>query len=1461
MADQGEVTGDVPPTPIQRWFFAQETGRPEHWNQAWMLAPGEPLDLALLGGAVDALQRHHDALRLRFRRDADGGWRQWNAPSGDPAPVERVDLAGLGGEALTDALAAAADRAQASLDLAAGPAFRVVLLDPGAEGQRLLFCAHHLVVDGVSWRVLLEDLATAYRQLRRGGPVRLPPKTTSYRAWAERLAEHAASGAVDAEAGYWRGVASVPADPLPRDLDGDNPEGGAHVVTVTLTEDETRSLLTEVPPVYRTQANDVLLAALARTLGEWTGADSVLVDVEGHGREPLFADVDLSRTVGWFTSVFPVRLDAGPAADAGELLKRTKERLREVPGRGIGYGILRHLAGAEGVAVDPEVSFDYRGRLDAASGADALLRPAAEPAGATRHPGARRRYLLDVVAAVAGGRLRVRWYHGAAVHRRETVEALAERYAAALREMVAHCRLSEAGGCTPSDFPLAGLDAGALDALAAAVGAGPGGRELEDVYPLTAMQQAMLLHSEASPGSYFEQFVYPLRGELDPALFRRAWERVVARHAVLRTAFVREGLAEPLQAVLRRAEPPFEVVDLRGVPEAGGPAGLDALLRADRERGFDTARAPLLRVALLRRADDAWEMAWSFHHAVLDGWSAARVAGEVAAVYRALAAGRDAALPDPRPFRDFVEWTRRRDPADAEAFWRRELDGFAAPTPLGADRPAGAEPPGETADVRTALPPGVVDALRALARERRLTLNTLVQAAWALVLARRAGAGDVVFGATVSGRPAELPGVEERVGLFINTLPVRVRLPDDLPVARWLERIQERQAETRRFEQTPLVEIRGWSALPRGAPLFESLLVFENYPADPALASGEGGPAFGRGRSVERTGVPLTVIARPGDGLSLGLAFDPARFDAATAERILGGLAGTLASIASAPERPLGGLAPPDGAAAVPPPMEWATDREALLAAERKRRQDTERALRGILAEVLGRATDAPGGDFLALGGDSLAAVRLAARVRSRFGVELPLRAVFDARSVAELAERVGAPRSAPAATAAPPPAGAAGEGLPLSRAQERHWRRHRASGGRAADVVPAVVRLSGPLDVDALRRSVEEVARRHETLRTVFRETEDGPVQRVLDAAGLDLAAEDAAGARLQARMREEVRRPLDLERGPVFRAALFRAAPSEHVLLLVIHAAAADGPSVGILQSELRALYGAFSRGTPPPLPDPPARYADVAARERRRGPPGVPEAPPVLRPAAVHASTLPAGLADAVHGLARAERATPAMVLLAALHLHLARSAAPGEAAVAVATDGCRRVELEGMVGPLADVLPVRTRVPGDAPFGALLARVRESLLDALSGPEPPDRAGEPLPEVAFTYRGDSRTAAEALGRRLLRAATRGGATEFGLSLEVAEAADGSLSCTWEYAVDARDAGAAAGLAEGWRELLERVVADPGTTLSELARRGGRPSGRRARTPPPRADRRTVDELLAELEDAPDDDLLPA
>jgi non-ribosomal peptide synthase protein (TIGR01720 family) len=472
-AEQGEVTGEAPLTPVQRWFLEQELPEPHHWNQALLLEVAQPVDPAVLKRAVGELLRHHDALRLRFRRDGDGAWRQEGVPFDGDVPFDHVDQASTPAAQRQAEVERAAARAQAGLGLERGPLLQAVYFSRGPGAGRLLLAVHHLAVDGVSWGVLVEDLERACAQLARGEPARFPAKTTSFRQWAERLAEHARTPAAETEMEHWLAAGHAPAAPIPVDLPGgENTEAHARVAAVALTEEETHALVHEVPAAYRTQTGDVLLAALARTLGAWTGERAVRVELEGHGREPLFEDVDLSRTVGWFTSVFPVALDAGDGASPGDALKAVKEQLRAVPGKGIGYGILRYLGRDEtrealAAAPSPEVSFNYLGQLDALLPGAALFRPVDEPMGAAHAASAPRRYLLEVNASIQGGRLHAGWTYSERVHRPATVEALAERWLASLRELIEHCRAPEAAVYTPSDFPEAELSQDELDDLVA----------------------------------------------------------------------------------------------------------------------------------------------------------------------------------------------------------------------------------------------------------------------------------------------------------------------------------------------------------------------------------------------------------------------------------------------------------------------------------------------------------------------------------------------------------------------------------------------------------------------------------------------------------------------------------------------------------------------------------------------------------------------------------------------------------------------------------------------------------------------------------------------------------------------------------------------------------------------------------------------------------------------------------
>ncbi|WP_420126753.1 amino acid adenylation domain-containing protein [Longimicrobium sp.] len=473
-ADQGAVTGELPLTPVQRWFFDQDQPEPHHWNLASLLETSQTLDPTVLEQAVAALMDHHDALRIRYARTADG-WAQRIAEPGGPAPFESIDLAALPADAREAAFAEHADRVQRSLALEHGPLVRFALAQMGGGRQRLLIAAHHLVVDAVSLSFLFPDLERAYGQIARGEPVALPAKTTSFKRWAERLAEHAASPAVRAEAAYW--LAQGDAEPLPAHGAGGadtDTEAETGVVTVSLDEADTRALLHEVPPVYGTQINDVLLAGLARAFAAWTGRSALAVILEGHGREQLFADADVSRTAGWFTSFHPVRLQV--PEEPGAALMAVKEQLRAVPGKGIGYGLLRYLGDAEtrtalAALRAPEVSFNYLGQAGGAGDGDRLLAPAREgTVGVARSPRSRRPYPLAIDAVVEDGRLYVTWTYGTRVHDAGTVERLADDYLRALRELIAHCRDPQAGGYTPSDFALAGLDQEGLDALLSQIG-------------------------------------------------------------------------------------------------------------------------------------------------------------------------------------------------------------------------------------------------------------------------------------------------------------------------------------------------------------------------------------------------------------------------------------------------------------------------------------------------------------------------------------------------------------------------------------------------------------------------------------------------------------------------------------------------------------------------------------------------------------------------------------------------------------------------------------------------------------------------------------------------------------------------------------------------------------------------------------------------------------------------------
>ncbi|MEV7600679.1 non-ribosomal peptide synthase/polyketide synthase [Kitasatospora sp. NPDC089797] len=887
---------EAPLTPIQHWYLdGRRPGDPLRFTmtQRLELAPGT--DPAALRAAVLALLPAHPALRTGYRHDGTG-WRQEVRPPQPDGLFTHHPVAGLDDAALEAEVQHATDAAQRSLDPVEGRLLRALLFDAGPQrpGQ-LVLTAHHLAVDGVSWRILLADLETGYRTARSGAAVELPPEGTSYGRWAARLGRHTRSGALDGDAGYWTRTGAAPAE-LPAGRPGGNTQAGAATVTVTLDEATTEALLRGAPAAYRTQVNDVLLSALGRTLSRWCGRDTVLIGVEGHGREELLDGLDLSRTVGWFTAEFPLALRVDPAAGWHDTLRAVKEQLRAVPLRGLSHGALRHLlpdGPLTGAAV-PQIGFNYHGRVDTGGAADGLVRGPLPPAGRDTDPDEPRPYLLEVTGAVQDGRLELGWTYPTAIYPEATVRGLAEETRDALRELAEHCARPGAGGRTPSDFPLAGLDQPQLDRL---VG---DGHAVDDVLPLTPLQSGMLFHGLVdTDGAYVDRIAVRLAGVADPQALAAAWQRVADRTPALRSAVHWRGLPHPVHLVARHASLPVRHLDLRPATPPDLAAETERLLAEERATPLELTTAPLTRLTLAALPDDEVLLLWSTHHLILDGWSTGQLLTEVCEEYAALTGGPQAPRPVRRPFADFLDWLRGQDTAAAEAHWSAALAGFTARTPLPYDRrPAGAHRARSTAAVHRALDEPLSRRLRESAAAAGLTVNTVIEGAWALLLARHGGGEDVVFGTTVSGRPAELPGVETMIGLFINTVPTRVRLAPG-GVLPWLRELQDRQSEARRYDHLALTRIQALGELPAGEPLFDSMLVFENYPVDESAAARTGVRVVAV-RADDATTFPWCLRAHLGDRLGYDLAYDPALFDHRTARDAADRLALLLTGLADA---------------------------------------------------------------------------------------------------------------------------------------------------------------------------------------------------------------------------------------------------------------------------------------------------------------------------------------------------------------------------------------------------------------------------------------------------------------------------------------------------------------------------------------------------------------------------------
>ena len=869
-AEQQPVSGSQPLLPIHKHFF-QDPVDLHHFNQSVLLSLKGEHAPASLRAMLAQLYCRHDSLSIRYQQQ-DGQWQGTYSPDRDNHALAEqalavVDLRTSSEQDYRDYV----DRFQAGFDLADGVLFKAALIElpesmcDGPSSRRLLLVGHHLAVDGISWRVLLDDLAQLQQLSSQGETLDLPPKTASCQQWGEFLHAYADTEQVQGQRQFW--------------LDSFDRESvsfaklctkeGAEVSDVTeqlsfaLDESLTAQLLGDCHKPYRTTINELLLAALMLGVNRFSGEQVLRLDLEGHGRENLDESLDLSQTVGWFTALYPLQLVID-SDQPGHIINQIKTLYRAVPQKGIGFGLHQSGGCAEFAALaERELVFNYLGQFDQVD-ENPWFAMAPEYGGQSISSARRPWHGLTLTGVVSEGCFNLGLKCRQGQYDSAKLGVLMDDVQQALKEIIHHCQMVESAAHAPVDFPLATLSAADLADWQASYG------EIEDIYPATGMQQGLLFHSLLEAGSYITQFVLSF-DDVDVARLKQAWQAVLTRHGALRTVFAGLDSESPQQLVLPRVTLDWQEYDLSVLGEAEQGDSVEQLRLEIKREGFAAGQAPLMSLALVKLAERRHQLIWSHHHALIDGWCLPIIFDQLNACYRSLAGGTLPTLAEAPKYRDYAAWLGSRDMDEARAYWRQTLAGVDSKTPLPLAN-AGLE-----VDTDKGLQREVVSfsdeqtqQLVAFAKQARVTVNILVQAAWSLVLGKYACTGQVVFGATTSGRPPELDGVNNMVGLFINTVPVVCEVAMDKTVGSWLQGLHAEQQERERHSHVPLHEIQRLSQLSQD--LFDTLVIFENYPVN-VLGddSNEAGLPVSHMQSFDQTNYPITLTARLLDTLTVDM--------------------------------------------------------------------------------------------------------------------------------------------------------------------------------------------------------------------------------------------------------------------------------------------------------------------------------------------------------------------------------------------------------------------------------------------------------------------------------------------------------------------------------------------------------------------------------------------------------------
>jgi len=851
--NQSVVTGEVMLTPIQKSFLTSDTYiKKSHYNQSVMLESTEVIELKLLDKSLDNLVKHHDVLRMIFKRE-NGAWYQENKGlSHKSYTIDNHDLSSSAN--YESEMGVLCDELQSSINIETGPLLKALIFKL-KDKHCLLLVVHHLVVDGVSWRILLEDLSSIYESLKDQKKITLPKKTDSFKHWASVQNKYATSDKINSEIGYWEAILSNNVPPLyDADKRLDISKGNKKVLSFHLSEETVELLQTKVHRVYNTEINDILLTGLGTSIQKVFNKNNVVLILEGHGRENIKDDLDITRTVGWFTSKYPFILNVNnDFSEYWKSLVQVKEELRKLPNKGIGYGILNYLGYKFDRELKPSIVFNYLGDFgDTVNGKESNAKPifsySSEYKGedsAKENDGLGTKMMVS--GMIVGGELRMNIIFNDAVFEERQVSDLISFYKSNLETMIEMLSLDNQSYLTPNDLTYKNLSVADLFKLNS-------DNNIEDVYKLSPLQNGLYYHWIATEdkSTYFSQRSLRLQMQgITLNNIKKSYKLLIDRHSILRTGFYNAD-EELLQIVHKEVGNTFHYINVSNIDSKDVlELYISDFRKRDRATGFSIDQDSLIRLNILDLGSGEFEFIWSYHHILMDGWCGSVLINEFYQILMSLEEGQPLSLPEAIPYSRYIQWLDKINQATSLSYWENYLNGYDEKVSLPFEKLSGITEGYVESKETLRIAASQLKQLKEICIKSNVTENTFIQCVWGYLLSKYNSTKDVVFGSVVSGRPGEISGVENMIGLFINSIPIRIKYNDDLTISELLKIVQKDSIASLDHHYLNLSEVSSQSQLRN--ELFDHICEFDNF------AINEIDQNF-----IETNKVKLSVLSRQG---------------------------------------------------------------------------------------------------------------------------------------------------------------------------------------------------------------------------------------------------------------------------------------------------------------------------------------------------------------------------------------------------------------------------------------------------------------------------------------------------------------------------------------------------------------------------------------------------------------------